>query len=118
MGDLVAKFDLVAKSAISMNDTIVKSTSIPEVQQNQNTQKKNLDEIIKLEEKLKQAISDKGKVIELLRMELAKQNAANKELVKDLQAQETSYNKLDLTLKKLKASYKAMTEAETQSTKG
>jgi hypothetical protein len=118
MGDLVAKFDLVAKSAISMNDTIVKSTSIPEVQQNQNTQKKNLDEIIKLEEKLKQAISDKGKVIELLRMELAKQNAANKELVKDLQAQETSYNKLDLTLKKLKASYKAMTEAETQSAKG
>ena len=118
MGDLVAKFDLVAKSAISMNDTIVKSTSIPEVQQNQNTQKKNLDEIIKLEEKLKQAISDKGKVIELLRMEIAKQNAANKELVKDLQAQETSYNKLDLTLKKLKASYKAMTEAETQSTRG
>jgi hypothetical protein len=118
MGDLVAKFDLVAKSAISMNDTIVKSTSIPEVQQNQNTQKKNLDEIIKLEEKLKQAISDKGKVIELLRMELAKQNAANKDLVKDLQAQETSYNKLDLTLKKLKASYKAMTEAETQSAKG
>jgi hypothetical protein len=118
MGDLVAKFDLVAKSAISMNDTIVKSTSIPEVKENQNTQKKNLDEIIKLEEKLKQAISDKGKVIELLRMEIAKQNAANKELVKDLQAQETSYNKLDLTLKKLKASYKAMTEAETQSTKG
>jgi len=118
MGDLVAKFDLVAKSAISMNDTIVKSTSIPEVQQNQNTQKKNLDEIIKLEEKLKQAISDKGKVIELLRMEIAKQNAANKELVKGLQAQETSYNKLDLTLKQLKASYKAMTEAETQSTKG
>jgi hypothetical protein len=118
MGDLVAKFDLVAKSAISMNDTIVKSTSIPEVQQNQNTQKKNLDEIIKLEEKLKQAISDKGKVIELLRMELAKQNAANKELVKGLQAQEGSINQLRLQLNQATKAYDAMSKAERESGKG
>jgi hypothetical protein len=118
MGDLVAKFDLVAKSAISMNDTIVKSTSIPEVQQNQNTQKKNLDEIIKLEEKLTQAISDKGKVIELLRMELAKQNMANKELVKGLQAQEGSINQLRLQLNQATKAYDAMSKAERESGKG
>jgi len=111
MGDLVAKFDLVAKSALHMNDTIVKSTSIPEVQQNQNTQKKNLDEIIKLEERLTKAVSDKGKVIELLRMELAKQNAANKDVVKGLQAQEGSINQLRLQLNHATKAYDAMSKA-------
>jgi len=118
MGDLVTKFDLVAKSALSMQVAIGDTKKINEVISAQQKQAKSLDEIERLETKLANTMTLKAQLMQEIKSKQQEEVLNNKAFIKSVQAQEGSINQLRLQLNQATKAYDAMAKAERESGKG
>ena len=118
MGDLVTKFDLTAKSALSMQAAIGDTKKINEIVSAQQRQSKSLDEIEKLEKKLTETMTLKAQLMQEIKLKQQEEVLNNKAFIKGAQAAEGSINQLRLQLNQATKAYDAMGKAERESGKG
>ena len=118
MGDLVAKFDLVAKSAIHMQTAIGDTKGLENLTALYKKQQEEVQKVITIEKELEKTVRLKDKAIMEANLAIQEQNLNTKNAIKLNQAQEGSINQLRLQLNQATKAYDAMSKAERESGKG
>jgi hypothetical protein len=118
MGDLVAKFDLVAKSAIHMQTAIGDTKGLENLTALYKKQQEEVQKVITIEKELEKTVRLKDKAIMEANLAIQEQNKQTKQTIQLNQAQEGSINQLRLQLNQATKAYDAMSKAERESGKG
>ena len=118
MGDLVTKFDLTAKSALSMQAAIGDTKSLAKLMEMYKKLQAQQEQNKQIEDKLEKTIRLKDAAIMEMNLAIQEQNKQTKATIQMNQAAEGSINQLRLQLNQATKAYDAMGKAERESGKG
>lgn len=125
LGNLVDKFENNTRAALLLEAALSKGTSIKEFKENVDKLNKaneelerDLKKVQAANERLTFAQSEYGKQVAATSVEIQKQNTANKNAAREMQAAEGSINQMSATLIKMRMQYDAMSKTMRESPLG